>query len=79
VVKPVYPPDAFIKKVEGTVVVEFVIDAQGYPSRLRVVQSVPLLDEAAQDAVRQWLFAPAQKGGRPVATIAVSPVTFRIY
>jgi hypothetical protein len=29
--------------------------------------------------VRQWLFAPAVKNGRPVSTIALIPVTFRIY
>jgi outer membrane biosynthesis protein TonB len=38
-----------------------------------------LLDEAAVDAVRQWVFAPAEKGGRPVAVIVMAPVNFRIF
>lgn len=77
--RPVYPQDAFIKKIEGVVEVEILIDATGRVRPLRVQRSVPLLDQAAIDSVRQWVFAPAMKNGRPVATVAVAPVTFRIY
>ena len=78
-VRPTYPHDAFVKKIEGTVVLEIVIDERGQVVRTRIVRSVPLLDAAAVDAVRQWIFAPAEKRGRPVATIAVTPVSFRIF
>ena len=78
-VRPVYPHEAFVKKVEGTVVLEIVIDERGRVSRARVVRSVPLLDAAAVDAVLQWAFVPALKRGRPVATIAMAPVSFRIF
>jgi protein TonB len=44
-----------------------------------VIQSVPLLDAAALQAVYQWVFQPAMKHGRPVATIIHMPVAFRIY
>jgi protein TonB len=77
--KPQYPQEAFIKKIEGTVVVEFLIDSSGRVVRARVIQSVPLLDAAALQTVYQWLFQPAVKHGRPVATIAQAPVRFRIY
>jgi periplasmic protein TonB len=77
--KPRYPHDAFVKKIQGVVVVEFVIDAEGRVLRPRVVISVPLLDEAALVAVRDWLFSPAIKNGRPVATVARAPVSFVIY
>ena len=77
--KPQYPQEAFIKKIEGTVVVEFLIDSSGRVVRARVIQSVPLLDAAALQTVYQWLFQPAVKHGRPVATIARAPVHFRIY
>jgi protein TonB len=79
VTKPAYPQEAFVKKVEGTVVIEIVIDASGQVARARVVQSIPLLDRAALDCVREWLFQPALKHGRPVATVAMAPVSFRIY
>jgi protein TonB len=78
-VKPIYPQDAFIKKIEGTVVVEVLIDSTGHVARTRVIQSVPALDAAAIQTVNQWVFAPAVKHGRPVATIVHVPVTFRIF
>jgi protein TonB len=78
-VRPTYPSEAFVKKVEGTVVIEIVIDERGRVTRTRIVRSMPLLDDAAVAAVRQWVFAPALKQGRPVATLAMAPVTFRIF
>jgi protein TonB len=77
--KPQYPQDAFVKKIEGTVLIEALVDSQGRVSRARVIQSVPLLDAAALQAVYQWVFQPAMKHGRPVATIIHMPVAFRIY
>jgi periplasmic protein TonB len=78
-VRPEYPSEAFVKKVEGTVVLEILIDERGRVARTRVVQSVRLLDAAAVAAVQQWVFAPAEKRGRQVATLALAPVSFRIF
>ena len=47
-------------------------------SRLRVVKSIPGLDEATLKCVAQWRFIPAKKAGLPVESIASAPVTFRI-
>jgi len=77
--RPQYPQEAFVKKVEGTVIVEILIDSTGRVVRARILQSVPLLDAAALQCVYQWVFQPAVKHGRPVATIAHAPVQFRIY
>ena len=71
--------EAFVKKVEGTVVVQILIDQHGRVAEARVVRSIPMLDEAALIAVRTWVFIPAFRGGQPVASIAMAPVTFRIY
>jgi TonB family protein len=79
ITKPEYPKDAFRRKIEGTVVLEIVIDAAGQVSAVRVVQSIPGLDQAAIDCVKSWTFAPAVKGDKPVATVARAPVTFRIH
>jgi protein TonB len=79
ITRPQYPQEAFVKKIEGTVVVEILIDTQGRVVRARVIQSVPLLDAAALQTVYQWVFQPAVKHGRPVPTIAHAPVAFRIY
>jgi protein TonB len=77
--RPVYPQEAFVKKIEGVVEVEFLIDSTGRVVTVRIVHSIPQLDAAAVQTVRQWRFSPAMKAGRPVATIARAPVTFRIY
>lgn len=77
--RPIYPQEAFIKKVEGVVMLEIVIGVDGRVGRARVLRSIPLLDAAAIQTVHQWVFSPAIKGGRPVATIAQAPVTFRIF
>jgi periplasmic protein TonB len=77
--KPVYPQEAFIKKIEGTVLLEILIDTNGRVARARVLQSIPQLDAAALQTVYQWIFSPAIKHGRPVPTIAQAPVGFKIY
>ena len=77
--RPEYPHEAFTRKIEGVVVMEILIDDTGRVAGMRIVQSVPPLDAAALDAVRQWIFRPAVRHGRPVATTAVAPVRFSIY
>ena len=77
--KPLYPQEAFVKKIEGIVLVEILIDSTGRVARARILQSIPPLDKAALQTVYQWIFSPAVKHGRPVPTIAHVPVGFRIY
>ena len=77
--RPVYPQEAFIKKIEGVVMLEILIGIDGKVGRARVLRSIPQLDSAAIQTVRQWVFSPAIKGGRPVSTIANAPVSFRIF
>ncbi len=72
-VKAVYPPIAMEAKVQGIVIVEARIDADGTVSDARVLKSIPLLDQAALDAVRQWQFTPAVLNG--VATPVVVTLT----
>ena len=77
--KPLYPQEAFVKKIEGIVLLEILIDSHGRVADARVLRSIPQLDAAAIAAVRQWLFRPAIRNGRPVPTVANAPITFRIY
>ena len=60
-------------------IVEILIDSTGRVIRARVIRSIPLLDAAAIRTVYEWVFSPAMKDGRPVATIASAPVAFRIF
>jgi protein TonB len=77
--RPRYPQEAFIKKIQGTVVLEILINVDGRVSHARVLHSIPLLDEAAVATVQEWLFEPAMKNGRPVATLAQAPIRFTVY
>lgn len=76
--QPVYPQEAFRRRIEGTVLLELVIGATGIVEDVRVLRSVPGLDAAAVACVRQWLFEPGRRRGRPVPTLARAPITFTI-
>lgn len=77
-VHPVYPEVARAARVEGTVVLEAVLDTSGRITQLRVLKSVPLLDQAALDAVRQWRYTPSLYGGRPVSVLMTVTVRFTL-
>jgi TonB family protein len=77
-VRPVYPPEAFDAKVQGVVIIEATIDTLGSIMEAHVIRSVPLLDQAALDAVRQWQFAPTFLNGAPVPVIMTVTVNFTL-
>jgi TonB family protein len=76
--KPLYPKKPFWDGVQGTVLIEFVVDETGSVRNPTIKESVPGLDDAALDCVKQWRFTPARKAGAPVQAAAQAPVTFRI-
>jgi protein TonB len=81
-VRPKYPALARAREVEGVVVLEGVVDRQGVveASGVRVVQSVPLLDQAALDAFRRWRFrAGRDERGNPVRVVLRQPIRFRLH
>lgn len=67
-VAPVYPPAALSTRTQGRVVVGVAIDAEGRIRDATVTQSIPPLDQAALDAVKQWQFVPPMVDGKPVPT-----------
>ena len=75
---PKYPLSARNDKIEGKVVLKFVIDSRGYPREPKVVSAEPegVFDQAALDAVVEYRFQPAQKDGKPVACLVRLPVKF---
>jgi periplasmic protein TonB len=76
--RPSYPADALKGRIQGTVLVEFLVTTDGSVTRARVVESVAGLDEAALEAVKRFSFVPAVKDGRLVAAIARAPLVFRL-
>ena len=54
-------------------------EIDGEVKDVKVVRSIPELDEAAMAAVRRWRFKPGTKNGVPVATWVAIPVRFSIH
>ena len=75
-VAPVYPAIAQSARVQGDVVIEATIDENGKVADARVVKSVPLLDQAALDAVKQWEYRPSLLNGVPTAVVMTVTVKF---
>jgi TonB family protein len=75
-VQPVYPAIARSAGVAGTVQLEVEIGEDGKVTDARVVKSVPLLDQAALDAVKQWEYTPMMKGGVAVPVVMNVTVNF---
>jgi len=66
-------------KIQGTVVLEAVVMADGGASELRVVKSLDReLDEQAMIAVKQWRFEPGRLAGVPVDVLVVIMLDFTL-
>jgi protein TonB len=77
-VEPVYPEMAIQSELEGVVMLRIGVDEFGNVVEVRVVNSVPGLDQAAIDAVYQWKFRPAKQRDVPVPVRIVVPVRFQL-
>jgi protein TonB len=77
-VKPAYPPIAEAARVQGIVILEATIGADGRVTDARVIRSIPLLDAAALDAVRQWEFTPTLLNGDPTPIVMTVTVNFTL-
>ena len=77
-VKPVYPPIAQASKVQGVVIIEAIVDQAGRIADARVLRSIPLLDQAALEAVSQWEYVPTLLNGAPTAVVMTVTVNFRV-
>ena len=76
--KPVYPRVARESGWEGTVIIRTLIDTDGIPSQVSIRKSCghPTLDQAAQYAVKSWIFQPAKDGNIPIAKWVDIPINF---
>ena len=75
-VQPVYPAIAQSARVAGAVTIEATIGEDGKVVDAKVVRSIPLLDQAALDAVRQWEYRPTLLNGVPVPVLINITVNF---
>jgi TonB family protein len=75
-VDPIYPPEARDAGISGMIIMEVAIDTQGVVRSTFVKRSIPALDQAAIDAVKQWRFAPTEQNGVAVPVLMTLTVNF---
>jgi TonB family protein len=75
-VQPVYPAIARSARVAGAVTIEATIGPDGTVMDATVVRSIPLLDQAALDAVQQWEYTPTLLNGVPVPVLVTVTINF---
>ena len=74
-----YPPQALKDGVEGTVLLELLIDSAGVVDSVAVIESLePTLDAAAAAAAARFQFTPARAGGEPVPVLLLFEYDFSI-
>jgi TonB family protein len=77
-VNPVYPEIARQAQVEGTVILEATTDEKGNVESVKILRSIPVLDQAAVDAVRQWKYEPMIIDGKPRKVVFTVTVLFKL-
>jgi TonB family protein len=77
-VKAVYPAVAQAAKVQGVVICQILVGPDGKVEDARVLRSIPLLDQAALDAVRLWGFRPTLQNGNLISVVFVVTVNFTL-
>jgi TonB family protein len=77
-VEPEYPEQAREQKIQGVVVLEVRVGADGGVQDVRAVSGPPLLIKASADAVKQWRFKPHTSNGHPVEMQSRVRLNFRL-
>jgi TonB family protein len=77
-VEPVYPQAAKMQGVAGTVVVEMTITEDGKVRNVKQISGVPILAQAASDAIRKWRYSPFLLNGKPLEVQKQISVVFKL-
>jgi protein TonB len=78
---PPYPPEAQRRRIEGTVLLQVLVDVDGKPLQVTIQQSSGnrMLDEAAvKHVLKRWMFKPAIQNGVAVQAIGLVPIKFTV-
>jgi len=77
---PPYTEEARKNKFSGSVTVEGVVGSDGLIREFRITKGAPFgLNQQFIKALETWKCKPAQKNGKPVATIVPFEVNFRLF
>ena len=77
-VEPKYPSDARAARRQGIVILEVTIAVDGTVKDAKLLRPIPMLNDAAIEAARQWVFAPTLLNGIPVPVILTATVQFTL-
>ena len=77
-VEPVYPAEARKAGIQGVVILEATTDLYGRVANAKVLRSIPALDQAAMDAVKQWVYEPMVINGKPHPVVFTVTVRFTL-
>jgi TonB family protein len=77
-VSPVYPENARVSRIEGVVILAARTDEKGQVIDVKILTSIPSLDKAAIDAVRQWKYEPLLINGKPTPVVFTVTVRFQL-
>jgi TonB family protein len=77
-VTPEYPEEARQAGVQGAVVLDAVVNAEGRVTQVKLVSGPEVLSRAAIDAVRWWRYEPYLVNGNPIAVETSIIVNFRL-
>ena len=75
-VEPVHPEDAKHARVAGLVILLLTVSEKGLVQDVRLARGHPFLNDAAIEAVRQWLYNPIIVRGKPVSVIGSVAIAF---
>jgi protein TonB len=79
-VPPEFPSKALAQRVSGTVTIEYIVDTNGDPRDVRVVEATPpgVFDHAAIAAVKHWHYEPVVANGAPVEVPVRTAIRFEL-
>jgi len=78
---PAYPREELRRRIEGTVLLQVLVDVDGHPLDVLVQQSSGNrhLDEAARlQVLKRWTFRPAMQNGVAIQAMGLVPVVFKV-
>ncbi len=79
-IPPDYPPRAGANRIEGYVILRFVVTESGAVADPEVLRSEPegVFERAAKRAVLRWKYQPQIRNGEPVSVMTMTRLTFKL-
>lgn len=77
-VTPLYPQEAKVNGIQGTVKLQVTVDKDGHVSELAAISGPSELIQSATDAVKQWVYKPTLLNGEPVSVLTTVDVNYTL-